>query len=504
MKQANYCGILAGALLLGCMAPGGAAELETSEWIFRDDFNGRLADGWSFEREDRANWRVGPAGLEVRVQPGGMWGGGNNARNVMVHAIPAPTEAPVEISATFSNQPTARWEQANLVWYYDGGNMVKLGQELVAGRLTVVMGREENDRARTVAIVPLDACTVELRLQAVRNLIRGQFRTAFWPNWRDVGECDLPVKGDPKASLHFYSGAPSDTHWARINRFMVRRLAASSVDWPRVRAVEKSLRSADEPRLDSGWLDLPGHFALFTSVKEIAAEAKPDYEQSIYRHRDGSYGWRWDRRASAGKQPTVIGVGLGAKALWPDAPQDGLAPISVASLRSLELEMDAVTRLEIDQGTHNLMVVLPLKPAGRITIWLDWYGPASDAQSLNDGCGDYGHVPTPAGAGEIQYRRKAFQGAPPRLNLKAFLEDAVKRGLAPPSEVLGVWFGNEIWTGSRGGTLVIKLDLVVNGRRYSSVPAQQVEQDGDAHRGSEQPLTGAQFFSMGGISGGIR
>jgi hypothetical protein len=50
-------------------------------------------------------------------------------------------------------------------------------------------------------------------------------------------------------------------------------------------------------------------------VQEIAAEVKPDYEQSIYRyrHRDGSYGWRWDRRASAGKQRTVAGVGLGGK-----------------------------------------------------------------------------------------------------------------------------------------------------------------------------------------------
>jgi len=158
--------------------------------IFRDDFNGRLAEGWSFEREDRANWRVGPAGLEVRVQPGGMWGGGNNANNVMVHAIPAPTEAPIEISVTFSNQPT------------------------------------------------------------------------------------------------------------------------------------------------------------------------------------------------------VAGVGLGAMALWPDAPQGGFNPIAVTSLESLELEMDAV-----------------------------------------------------------------------------------QRGLAPSSEVLGVWLGNEIWTGSRGGTLVTRLNLVVNGRRYSSVPA---------------------------------
>lgn len=62
------------------------------------------------------------------------------------------------------------------------------------------------------------------------------------------------------------------------------------------------------------------------------------------------------------------------------------------------LEMYAVMRLESDQGTHKLMVALPLKPAGWITIWLDWYGPASDVQSLNDGYGDYGHVSAPAGA----------------------------------------------------------------------------------------------------------
>lgn len=472
MKKTLFYGGLAGALWLGCPGLAGAAEPESGKLIFQEDFNGKLAEGWSFEREDRANWRVGPPGLEVRVQPGNMWGGANNAKNVFVRSIPAPTDAPVEISVTLSNQPTAQWEQANLVWFYDDSNMVKLGQELVTGRLSIVMGREEADRARTVAIVPLDAHTVELRLQAVNNRLRGQFRTPPWRDWRDVGECDLPVKGEPKASLHFYNGPPNEEHWVRATHFTVRRLPAGSVAWPRVRVEDKICRSADDRRLEFSDLSLPGGYALLNDLKVVAAEAKPDYEQSIFRHRDGAYGWHWDRRTSASKEPTAAGVGLGADGLWPIAGKGNFRPVKVAALQSLELELDAVTRLENDQGDHNLAVVLQLEPARRVAIWFDWYGKTSEAQSLNDGCRDYGLVATPAGAHELQYRIKGFRGAPPRVNLKAFLDDAVRRGLAPQSQLLGIWFGNEIWNGSRGGTLVTKLDLVIDGKRYSSVPAQ--------------------------------
>lgn len=453
------------ALALAHAQPGGL--------ISQDEFKGALADGWFFEREDRANWRVGPAGLEVRVQPGNMWGAANNAKNVLVRPVPAPADAPVEISVTLSNQPTAQWEQANLVWFYDDSNMVKLGQELVTGRYSIVMGREENDRARTVAIIPLDANAVELRLQAVHNRVRGQFRTAPWDNWRDVGECDLPVKGEPKASLHFYNGSPNEAHWVRVNHFTVRQLPAGSVDWPRVRVEEKILRATDSPRAESGAISLPGNFTLLSWMKEIAAEPRPDYEQRIFRHQDRTYGWSWDRRNSASKEPTVAGVGLGADALWPVAATGSFRPVTIAALKSMELELDAVTRLENDHGNHNLAVLMPLKPAGRVAIWFDWYGPTSDVQSLNDGYRDYGHVQAPAESGEIQYRIKGFRGAPPRVNLKAFLDDAVKRGLASQSQVLGVWFGNQIWNGSRGGTLVTRLDVILDGKRYASVSAAQ-------------------------------
>jgi hypothetical protein len=137
--------------------------------------------------------------------------------------------------------------------------------------------------------------------------------------------------------------------------------------------------------------------------------------------------------------------------------------------------------LEGDQGSHNLAVVLrlsdnlPGRPSDRLVIWFDWYGKASDVQSFNDGYRDYGFVPTPETPHTFQYRIKGFRGSPPVVNLKAFLEDASQRGLPKVSVVNGVWFGNEIWDGSRGATLVTKLDLVINSRRCSSVPAKAAQ-----------------------------
>jgi len=188
---------------------------------FRDDFRGRLAEGWSWIREDPQGWRLSENGLDVRVQPGNMWGPPNNARNVLVRAAPDPARQEVVVSVTLTNHPTEQYEQVDLVWYYDDRHMVKLGQELVDGKLSIVMGREENDRTRTLAIIPLNSFTVQLRHCVKGNQIRGEFRTPDSEEWKLAGSCDLPVKGEPKASLQFYQGPASAEHWARLNDFRI-------------------------------------------------------------------------------------------------------------------------------------------------------------------------------------------------------------------------------------------------------------------------------------------
>jgi regulation of enolase protein 1 (concanavalin A-like superfamily) len=203
-----------------CADPSRAAEDQTV--VFHDSFKGKLGEGWSWVREDPKQWRVGEQGLEVHVQPGNMWGPPNNAKNVLVRAALDPERQPLEITASISNHPTAQYEQVDLVWYYDDSNMVKLGQELVDGKLSIVMGREENDKTRTIAIVPLDSDNVELRLKVRGQRIAGQFKTPQG-DWRDVGECGLPVKGEPHLSLQFYQGPAAEAHWARVSSFTVRK-----------------------------------------------------------------------------------------------------------------------------------------------------------------------------------------------------------------------------------------------------------------------------------------
>jgi regulation of enolase protein 1 (concanavalin A-like superfamily) len=190
--------------------------------LFRDDFNGRLADGWSWIREDKSGWRVTNQGLEIRVQPGNMWGPANNASNVLSRPLPATTNNTIEISVTIENRPTEQYEQADLVWYYDDSHMVKLGQELVDGKLSLVMGREEKDKTRTIAIIPIRADVVHVRFRAKGNSVRGEYRVGDDQEWRAAGECDLPVNGLPKASLQVYQGPKSGARWARFRDCVIQ------------------------------------------------------------------------------------------------------------------------------------------------------------------------------------------------------------------------------------------------------------------------------------------
>jgi regulation of enolase protein 1 (concanavalin A-like superfamily) len=206
------------SLALFSVAAGRADEV-----LFQDDFKGRLEGGWSWVREDPRGWRLTERGLEVRLQPGNMWGPANNAKNVLVRNAPDPAQGGMEISVSVTNQPSGQYEQVDLVWFYDDAHMVKLGQELVDGKLSIVMGREENDKTRTIVILPIKSFSVQLRLSVTGNRIRGEFRTPDSEVWREAGECDLPVHGEPKVSLQCYQGPPDVEHWARLTGFSIRR-----------------------------------------------------------------------------------------------------------------------------------------------------------------------------------------------------------------------------------------------------------------------------------------
>jgi regulation of enolase protein 1 (concanavalin A-like superfamily) len=201
------------------------------ETLFEDQFKNKLGKGWSWIRENPQTWRVTNDGLEVRIEPGNMWGGQNNAKNLLTRPVPQPGSSALEISVRIENKPTHQYEQVDLVWFYNDSHMIKLGQELVDGKLSVVMGREENDKTRTISITPLDSHVVYLRIIAKENRVRGQFRTPQTSEWRDVGECDMPlplgnppsIAIPPRVCLQFYQGPEKEEHWAKVTDFRIVR-----------------------------------------------------------------------------------------------------------------------------------------------------------------------------------------------------------------------------------------------------------------------------------------
>ena len=460
-----YLGMFA---FVGTMSAGQQEKI-----IFQDSFDGKPGEGWQWEREEPSQWRVNKGGLEVLVRPGNMWGSANNAKNVMVHPIPCSTNIPVEISVVFSNSPTAQWEQANLVWFYNDSNMVKLGQELVTGRLSIVMGREENDRARTIAIIPLDDNSVELRLQSANRLLRGQFRTRHWKEWRDVGICDLPVNGDPKASLQFYNGPAKEEHWIKINQFTIKELSTEAIDWPRKSSSEQICRFPDETGKNE-FLFMPikhSKWSLASNIQSLSGTQKGNCTQKLCQYQDGSIGWSWDRRSTGNVKPTSAGIGMGY--FDPQCLTNSF-PFPITTKTSIAMEINAVTGLDNDGGSHNLSVQLFLNEkkntkglTHKISIWFDWYGNPATQFSFSDGFRNYEYLKTIQTQNEpvtYVYRIQGFRGSPPRINLQAFLADAIKQGCPDDLILQGIWFGNEIWDGSRGSTLITHCNLMIDGK----------------------------------------
>ncbi len=208
---------------VNAIAPAWHATVGPASFV--EPFRDQLSEGWSWVREDKSAWRIGQTGLEIRLQPGNMWGPPNNARNILVRPVPDPANQDVIASVAMENQPTGQYEQVDLVWYYDDSNMVKLGQELVDGKLSVVMGREEKDRTRTIAIIPLDSYTLQVRFLVRGNQLTGEYKPGNTTEWKTAGSCDLPVNGAPKISLQCYQGLATVERWAKLAGFQVHTLA---------------------------------------------------------------------------------------------------------------------------------------------------------------------------------------------------------------------------------------------------------------------------------------
>ncbi len=191
-----------------------------------DNFRGSMNSAWQWLRENRAGWKLTDNGLQVLVEPGNMWGGANDAKNLLQRPVPTAWQESADVSVQLEHRPKKRWEQANLVWYYSDATMVKLGLEVENGKTNIVMGREEDDRTRTMAIVPYPYEAVQLRLVVQGLELTGYFRQPGDAKWTEVGKCPLPSSSSTppaQVSLQFYQGEAGSDRWATVSHFEMKK-----------------------------------------------------------------------------------------------------------------------------------------------------------------------------------------------------------------------------------------------------------------------------------------
>jgi hypothetical protein len=181
--------------------------------VFEDRFHGKLADGWTWLREEPQARRLKDDGLEIRVQPGKA----GTVKNALVRDIPDRTQCTLAFEVTITNlsSPIQQYEQAGITWYHDGKPVMKLVKELVDGKVVIVPGK-----------ILIGGKTVQLRLIAHGNGFTALYRQDGRGEWQTAakGKLPAPESGKDQISLQCYDGPPNAEHWMRFNNFRILRL----------------------------------------------------------------------------------------------------------------------------------------------------------------------------------------------------------------------------------------------------------------------------------------
>lgn len=187
--------------------PAGSKE----KVVFEDNFKGKLADGWSWLREDPQAWRIEDDALEIRVQPGLA----KSVKNALLRDAPDRSRGKfaIEVTITSNDKPTRQYEQGGITWYHDGRPVFKLVKELIDGKPYIIPGRK-----------PMPDKTVQLRLIVTSDHWTAEYRPSGKGDYLTAAEGKLPSPDKDQISIQCYNGPPKAEHWIRFDDFRVLQL----------------------------------------------------------------------------------------------------------------------------------------------------------------------------------------------------------------------------------------------------------------------------------------
>ncbi len=199
-------------LPLALLILAGVAVADEPKVLFEDSFDKKLGDDWTWLRENADAWRIKDGALEIQVEPGH----GGTVKNALLRKAPDRSKArfAVEVTVTFTADPTQQYEQAGITWYHEKKPVFKLVHERIDGDLWIIPGRK-----------PARKETVQLRLVVDGRKWTAQFREDLKGEFKTAGEGQLPPPGDDMISLQCYNGPADGEHWIRFDDFRIVELA---------------------------------------------------------------------------------------------------------------------------------------------------------------------------------------------------------------------------------------------------------------------------------------
>lgn len=185
---------------------------ESDPVIFEDNFEGKLADEWTWLRENEEDWRLTEEGLEIRPRPGDA----NSVQNALLLSLPEldKEDLLIEVTVAFTTELTQQYEQAGITWYADGAPAFKLVHERIDEEYFIIPGK-----------VSAPEMTVHLHLELRGNRYVAKFRQDGEKEFRIAAEGELKRGKKNQVSLQCYHGPEQGDHWMRFSNFKITKAA---------------------------------------------------------------------------------------------------------------------------------------------------------------------------------------------------------------------------------------------------------------------------------------
>ena len=206
-------------LILLLLAPVASAG-DQEKTLFTEPFAEKLADGWTWLREDPKGWRLDKGTLIVRTATGGLWGKDNGGSNILLRTPPKVKDGKLAVEVLVDIQPTNAYENAGLIWYYDDDNYVIMVKEKIGNDVLMQIVAEQNGEPKAgFHKKHTDEKPVWVRMEVEGNKITGRYRASPKDDWITVGQCDLPVRGEAKVGLTTAYAPKTPEHFTRFRDF---------------------------------------------------------------------------------------------------------------------------------------------------------------------------------------------------------------------------------------------------------------------------------------------